>query len=237
MQPNYIERLNVKKSTAAQASKEQSELASMIREMKMIQAATLAGQSKPTVILTDQTDLGPRLEKMVKSFTEAVKSSDVTSLSKDQVIQLKELKSALTSLTSAVAANKPDNSALLSAIKALKLSTVVNVPDLPTPTVTVKERKIDFSSLENTMRELWERPTELDEPINLENYRAQDITEKGDMQYVGFVNPDGAWYIIENDVKGSKMRYVFGNGGYARAFSKAATYQYQLLDEAIASAT
>lgn len=228
MQPNYIERMNNKRATAAQSAKEQSELASMLAELKKMQMASLMGQSKPSIVLTDQTDLGQKMKEFGDKVEKAILATDPKTITEQQ---LNELKNVVTAIRS-IPVPKYDDSRLLKAIQSLKLSTVVNVPDLPAPNV-------DLSSLESTMRELWERPEETVpvEKIDLDCYRAQDISESGDKQYVGFVNPDGAWYIIENDITGNKMRYVFGLEGYARAFKNASTYEYQLLNEAIASAT
>jgi hypothetical protein len=38
---------------------------------------------------------------------------------------------------------------------------------------------------------------------------------------------------VENRVKENTLRYIFGTGGYAKAFAKAARFEYKLLDEAV----
>jgi len=68
--------------------------------------------------------------------------------------------------------------------------------------------------------------------IDLASYKAHDLKDDGDLQYVGFVNPNGGWYIIENQVRENKMRYIFGSGGYDKAFSNAASWNYKILSEA-----
>ena len=67
----------------------------------------------------------------------------------------------------------------------------------------------------------------------LDDFRPQDIKDDGDTQYIGFENPDGKWYIIENDTKSSSMRYVFGVKNYKSSFKKAGTWEYKTLSEAI----
>lgn len=86
----------------------------------------------------------------------------------------------------------------------------------------------DFSPIKEAIESL-----KLEKGISLEDYRAHDILNSGDKQYIGFQNPAGNWYIMENDTKNNKLRYVFGRGGYSQAFKKAGSYEYELLSEAI----
>jgi hypothetical protein len=240
VKPSYLDTLNEKKILHAQTSKEQLEQAAMLQELKKMQLAALMGsQGKSTVILTDQTDLGDKLKSMVDSFTEAVKSSDTTSLNEDQIKELKALQSGLDKLTAAINASKPDNSAVIAAIKALKLDVAAPVINVPQAKVNVQPAavNVDFKPLQDTIKEYFKTPEIEDEKIDLDCYRAQDLIDNGDVQYIGFVNPAGNWYIIENKVRENQMRYCFGSTGYAKAFSKAAQYEYSLLNEAIASAT
>lgn len=102
---------------------------------------------------------------------------------------------------------------------------IVNVPAQVAPVVNVP--KADFSPITQAIEGLKE-----EKGIDLDCYRAHDLKD-GDTQYIGFLNPEGDWYIIENDVKNNSLRYVFGHGGYTQAFSKAASYKYELLSEAI----
>jgi hypothetical protein len=107
---------------------------------------------------------------------------------------------------------------------------VVNVP---TPKVTVQAPKTDLTPLIDILKQQ-NTEDESEEKLDLDDYRAQDIDNTNpDMQYVGFVNPAGNWYIIENDVKGNRMRYVFGTLNYSEAFAQASMYTYSLLNEAI----
>lgn len=232
---SYLDTVNEKKQVHAQVSKEQQELATMVRQMQQIQAAALATNNKPTVILTDQTDLGDKIKSMVDTFAEAVKSTDTSMLDKEQISALNELKKGVESLKNAVEAKKTDNSDIVKAIKALDLNVAAPIVNVPAPQVTLQERPIDFTPLQDTIKEYF-RPPDVeaeDEKIDLECYRAQDITDKEDVQYIGFVNPDGAWYIIENKVRENSMRYVFGMTDYSKAFKNASRYKYYLLNEAL----
>ena len=235
---SYLDTVNEKKQTHAQTSKEQSDFMTMIRQFQAIQAATLASAGKPNIILTDQTDLADKINDMVKTFGEVVKSTDQSKLNSDQIAAIKELKSGLDSLKTTIANKKADNSDVVAAIRALKLDVAAPIVNVPAPIVTLQERAhkpIDFTPLQDTIKEYFKAPE--DEKIDLDCYRAQDITDNGDTQYVGFVNPEGNWYIIENKVRENQLRYIFGDKGYAKAFKKAAQYEYMLLNEAINAIT
>lgn len=215
---------------------------SVIKQLKELQlsqlleaqAAKIPKPDKPTIILTDQTDLGDRLSKLADDIASSVDKLDTTKVNADQLQSLKELKDALNSytdgLTGSNTANQKAASDLLKAVKAIRVSPVVNVPEAK---ITVQAPKVDLQPLQDTLKEYF-KPPETDESINLESYRAQDIDNiNPNMQYIGFMNPQGNWYIIENDVKGNKLRYLFGDDGYTQAFSDAASHVYSLLNEAI----
>lgn len=70
--------------------------------------------------------------------------------------------------------------------------------------------------------------------LNLQTYRAQDLDEMEEgIQYVGFTNPDGYWYILKNNQQKNTMRYKFGKDNYYDAWAIAPTFRYKLLEEAI----
>lgn len=240
---HYLDEVTRKQQEAqGQASQQQNTnmvLHTLQISLDSFTKALQAGQAKPSIILTDQTDLGDKLKAAIADVSKAIAAADTHDLGKSHIQQLKGLQSALEGVTKSIQSGHTDtkkqHTELLAAIKALKLDMTVNVPE---PKVTVKETKIDFSPLQKTMREVM-APRELppDAPVpekfDLNRYRAQDIYEPDEnRQYIGFLNPEGNWYIVENDVKANQMRYVFGSGGYAKAFQKASAYQYQLLDEA-----
>lgn len=70
--------------------------------------------------------------------------------------------------------------------------------------------------------------------LNLGTYRAHDIDEMDqDVQYIGFINLEGYWYILKNDMKNNSLRYTFGKGNYEDAWAYAPTLSYFPLEEAI----
>jgi hypothetical protein len=200
---------------------------------QQVKEATLAqyvnGQ-KSTVVLTDQTDLGEKMGELGDKLSKAVKEADTTALNAKQLSALMSLAKMLKEHNVlAYRSSKELHKELLQALKNIELSPRITVPE---PKVTIQEREIDFTPLQETMHQYF-APPEV-EKLDLDCYRAQDIDNSVEgYQYVGFVNPDGHWYIIENDVKGNSLRYVFGKKGYAKAFKKASSYQYRLLNEAV----
>lgn len=103
------------------------------------------------------------------------------------------------------------------------------------PQVTVQERKIDFSPVIKAIESLKQAETkEDDDTIDLDDYKASDIKDSGkNLQYIGFIHPSGAWYIIENNIKDDTMRYLFGTTDYTSHFQSAASYEYKVLNEAV----
>lgn len=103
------------------------------------------------------------------------------------------------------------------------------IPEIKVPKITVPAIKVpenDFSPITDALNSL-----KSEKGIDLDDYFAQDIKEDGETQYIGFLNPDGAWYIMESTK--NTLRFVFGSGNYSKAFDKAASYSYELLNEAI----
>jgi hypothetical protein len=205
--PDYIETLQAKRAINTD---DQHRLA-LLQAVTDVKKAVEAGPRDITV-KTDDTAVITALGKLET----AVKALDKPEQDYSEV--LTDIKQAV----EAVKLEPTDLSELLAAISKLELS----------PAITVQAPEVDLVPLQDTIKEYF-KPPETEQKLDLACYRAQDIKEDGDIQYVGFLNPDGNWYIIENDIKGNKMRYVFGSKGYAKAFSKAASYKYELLDKAI----
>lgn len=220
---------------ATQPLAKTTDIDSLIKQVKEVQLAAMLGASKPSVVLTDQTDLGERITALGQKIADTVSKLDTSKADTQQLAAIKELKTAFDSFTKTLASNNKSDTtadkALLTAIKAINVSPIVNVPQ---PKVTVEAQKIDFSPFIDALNNRDNIESSPDESLDLSCYRAQDIDNTNpDMQYIGFVNPEGNWYIIENNIKGNSFRYVFGSNGYQKAFSKAASYEYSLLNEAV----
>lgn len=247
---NYLDSVKEKRLAAQDDQKHSTSRAdakgtldSLINQLKEVQlAALLGGQQKPQVILADSTDLGERMSEISKQIGELLKTnSDLLSTAKkpkstDELSALKALKSSVDSF---ISTSKTDSksgtdtltkalASLEKAIKGIDVSPVVNIPETK---LTVP--KVDLKPLQKTLESHFAQPMP-ESGTKLDDFKAHDIRDSGkDTQYIGFLHPSSAWYIIENRVKDNSLRYVFGKGDYAKAFQSAGQYQYQLLDEAI----
>lgn len=215
-----------------------TDIDSLIQQVKEVQLAALLGnEQKPQTIIINQNDLIKKMDDVSDQLQTSIQSLNNSKHDAQEITELKSLYLALTQLKTAITSSNGDLkevvtkliTELTQTVHALEIKPVVNVP---VPQVTVDIPEVDLKPLQDTLEGYFKAP-EIEHGIDLECYRAQDISESGDMQYVGFVNPDGSWYIIENDMKANSIRYVFGNKGYAKAFKKASSYQYFLLNEAI----
>jgi chromosome segregation ATPase len=214
------------------------DIASITQELRQLQLDTLmsaqqqaASHTKPTVILTDQTDLGDKIDGLTSKLVEAIKGLDDSEQDAKEIQELKGVVSSLTVLKKSIDSGNSDLKksldSLTKSIKALGMNPTVNVPETKIP-------KVDLKPLQATLEQYLSKDEDDEDGIDLDDYYAQDIDNTNpDMQYVGFVNPEGNWYIIENDVKGNKLRYVFGTLNYEEAFAQASMFTYMLLNEAI----
>lgn len=182
------------------------------RELLIAIREAAQAMKNPAVIPTD------KLDESVQKFTDKLDSIDIT-----QTVDISDdIKDAIESL-------KSSNSADVTAF-AKRIETALAKIKLPTPNVTVEQQTVDLTPLTDAIKELKTEPTEA---IELNEFRAHDLEDRDNLQYVGFVAPDGRWYIIENLVKENKMRYSYGNENYSDAWGKRGRYKYTTLSEAI----
>jgi hypothetical protein len=187
-----------------------------------MQMATMMGQSKPSVVLTDQTDLGDKMSELTDKMVQTISGLKGSNI--DDLGVVNALKDGVDSIKQIHQASGKDHSKHLQSIHAAIKSQTLKMQ----PNVTVSSAPVDFQPLLDAMQ------SDDDDAIDFDDYKASDINNDDDnMQYVGFLSPDGCWYIIENDIKGNSMRYVFGEGDYAKAWKKASSYKYKLLNEAV----
>jgi hypothetical protein len=60
----------------------------------------------------------------------------------------------------------------------------------------------------------------------LARYRCADLDESGDPKYYGFIDTDGAWYILRYNVASGQIRYAKGASGYTIAWANASGQSY-----------
>jgi hypothetical protein len=115
-----------------------------------------------------------------------------------------------------------------STLNSLEVNPVVNVS---APNVTVSPSKLDLKPLEKALKEL--KPIEVKAKFSLKCYMAQDLQTDGTFQYVGMVNPEGNWCIIENDMEAEALRFALGDKNYKTAWKNYNNHQFMLFNEAV----
>lgn len=119
--------------------------------------------------------------------------------------------------------------ALRTSIDNLDINPVIN---LPAPNVTVESSKLDLKPLEKVLKDISKTP-ESKEEFSLECYMAQDLVGDDVFQYIGMVNPEGNWCIIENDINGGSLRFALGEKNYKTAWKNHNGHSFKLLNEAV----
>lgn len=178
-------------------------------------------------------DLNTIFEKVVKDYQSGDK------LIADTVSDIASEYTKLTALVATHAVKVNDN--VVNALKdtADRIDELVSRPTkvdkVNVAVDTAGLQRVLQTTLATSLREIRDAIAigEADGKVDLDDYRAHDIINDGDIQYIGFVDIEGSWYIIENKVTENSLRYVFGKSGYAEAFAKAGSYKYKLLSEAV----
>jgi len=237
MPPNDpISRIQQKRQTQADADLEQGRTDAIIGAVTGTGAQTTDALSKSMHDILMATMIGkdPRIAEVATNLTELLKSIAIASkdIDKSGVKEVRELfdnlLGELSSLPERVA--ETDKSEALipyleevaRSVKAIRLN----------PSITVSPSKLDLSGLEKTLKEALQTPEA--KGIDLDDYKAHDIDNTDpNIQYIGFVNESGAWYIMENNSLENSLRYKFGKNRYSTAWPKAATFGYRILSEAV----
>lgn len=231
---SYLDDINTKKSLASAQKSARDDLDALITQLKEVQLSSLMNGNKSSVILADSTDFGEKMEELGEKIMKAIdlfrndtKNADKVADVADQCQKLiaynvkasreqaTEIKTTLKGLIKA-----------LESIQLEKFPKLPEFPKIPAPIVNVPAN--DFTPIKEAIESLKE-----EKGIDLDGYKAHDILNGEDKQYIGFVAPSGAWYIIENKIKENSLRYVFGTTDYTKSFKDAPMYQYSLLSEAV----
>lgn len=166
----------------------------------------------------------------IRELLGALETSGAKKLDKQVIDAISSLKLIVEALNSVRIESDDDVKERLGEIadilQKMNIRPVVNVSPAQ---VTVNEKEVNFDPL---IKALSKPEAKDDDP--LVGYKAQDIDNTDPhIQYVGFINSKGNWYIIENDDNSNSLRYVFGDKGYAKAFNDASKLNYKLFSEAI----
>src|SRR4051812_36836469 len=83
-------------SVASDESKSRAHRDAMINALKDNELASLLGGNKPSVVLTDQTDLGDKVKELTSKAVAAIEKLDISGLNKQQLAVLHELSTGIT---------------------------------------------------------------------------------------------------------------------------------------------
>lgn len=180
---------------------------------------------------SDLVDALYTLTKRMSAVAQDFDGNGVRSIEKALNGAATKLETAVDKLKSVKVESDTDLKEVLSdmrdTLQAFDYSPTVTVP---APNVTVSPSELDLKPLQTALKDGLEPLSRID----LSNYRAQDMdNEEEGVQFIGFVNPSGGWYIIKNVEVDNTLRYKFGKDKYARAWSKAPAFEYRLLNEAV----
>ena len=229
---DYLQQVQAKKLANKEQASKQFDLDATIQQLKEVQLASLMAGNKSSVVLADSTDFGEKIDDLNKNLTELIKDnskafSEASRSDKQTVATMvKDLVSSLDRIKPADNSDIKDvMNKVLNELKKDK-SITVKSPD-------VNVSPIDLKPITEVLEAYKPPVVESNDELDLDDYMAQDLKKVEGKQYIGFVNPMGAWYIIENDIKGESLRYLFGTKDYSKHFKKANEYVYKLLNEAV----
>lgn len=108
-------------------------------------------------------------------------------------------------------------------------------PIVQAPEVKLTEKTVDMANVEKLLTNLIDlnqpknAPANAPESTDYSKCRACDLDNAPDgIQYIGFMDHAGNWYIIQNDSKNNTVRYHYGSGDYLAAWSDRYGLDYSL---------
>lgn len=72
----------------------------------------------------------------------------------------------------------------------------------------------------------------VDRALGLDNYRLANYDDSSDPQYFGFLNPEGAYYVMKLTENGSAVDATYSVGATGYNFSNRASLSYSTFDNA-----
>lgn len=221
---SYIDEVNQKRQS--QADKQQ---------LALLMKSAQGTPQRPSIILTDSTDLGSHIAKLgdkIIDVLEAVKDDKSTKQQIDRINDMTGKFSSLVSVVQMAQVNQTDR--ICAAIESLRKVVDVQKPVIvPAPSVSLQERDVDLKPLLKSLTKLEHLMQPKAPGFSITSYRAQDSEDGRDgMQYIGFMNPDGDWYIMQHDPDNNRDRYYFGADDYDTAWGDKHTHNYYTLGEA-----
>lgn len=240
---NYLDEIKLKKQAQAASNERRSDKLStkqdidaVIAQLKEVQLASLMGnKQKPSIVLTDSTDLGEHISGLGDKIIEVLEAVKDDKSTTQQINHLSAMVTDFKSLITGVQqSNKAQADRIVTAVNSLKEVIAEQKPVVvPAPNVRLTEKATDFTPLINELKTIL-TPKAVKKQINLADYRAIDLDNApGNVQYVGFQNSAGNWYILQNNEETNSIRYYFGKDGYDVGWDERHGHDYKTLSEAM----
>lgn len=230
---DYKERIKQKRQQQA-STQSRDELLSQLKEIQL--ASLMGNNQKPSIVLTDSTDLGEHISKLGNKIVEVLEAVKDDKSTVEQIGHITKLMGEFRSLVDTVQqSNTEQADRIISAVNDLKAIISDQKPIVvPAPNVRLTEKVTDFSPLIKELKTIFAPAKVAKQGINLNEYRAIDLDNASDgVQYVGFQDSRGNWYILQNDDRNNTIRYYFGKESYAQAWDEKYGHNYKTLSEAM----
>lgn len=224
---NYIEQVNQKRQSQA----DQRQTAALVSAAR--------ANNKPTILLTDSTDLGSHISKLgdkIIDVLEAVKDDKST---KAQIDRINSMTGEFRELVNTVqSAQSYQTEQIIAAVNDLKQTVSKQKPVVvPAPAVSLQEKDVDLNPIVtaiNRLEKMLKPKPAAKQQLDLSRFKAHDLTDGPDNnQYIGFMDMNGNWYIMQHDPAENRDRYYFGSESYEQAWDDKYGLDYRVLSEAI----
>lgn len=182
-----------------------------------------------------------QLDMLVKAVTTRIPAMQPVNLDKqitrmgDRIVSAIEASKTDTAIEGVREAQQSQADRIVEALDSLKKAVTEQKPVVASSTTS--QQAVDFEPIVNAIKQL-ERLLESSpkQALDLSSYRAHDLDNGPDgVQYIGFSDANGSWYIMQHDPDNNRDRYYFGAGDYDAAWDDKYSHSYNILSEALSA--
>lgn len=235
MEPTYLDKITKQRQEKADAVVADSRTSSIVDAIK--QGNSDLGSAVHNILLASVIGKDPQIAEVAVNLAELLKELGEA---KDKVssVEFESVGKKFDKLADSLA-SVPDLIAKTQSIDKLvpyleQFEKTLKSKDF-NPSIQVSQDFSDLQALLKDIKKILSTPKITAKTLDLSTYRAHDLYEEEDtsVQYVGYINPEGGWYIISYDLKENTMRYKFGKDNYKAAWGNKEGQEYRLLNEAV----
>lgn len=206
------------------------------RQTAMLMHATR--NQKPQIILTDSTDLGSHIAELGDKIIEVLEAVKEDHSTKDQIDRINDMTYEFRELVETVQTSQETQAdKIVLALNDLKTTVTKQKPVVvPAPAVSLQEKDVDLNPIVGAINDLKKllAPTKQKKKTDLSTFRAHDLSDAPDgMQYIGFMDMSGSWYIMQHDPEENRDRFYSGSESYDQAWDDKFSHNYTTLSEAL----